>query len=196
MFHFSSLINKTMSFTSHSYLLKFFPCCQQDSGKRSKKGVFQCLLQKEAYFGLAFWKWKHPTPRNCLSSSWGNISVLHKPPLIAQRILEEQLLGQEMCRIKAGMWAGWVKTTKGRDFHAYRIPTAGLCCLCCGCPKPSLSKALSFAAKAIWFSEDSCSGISENDIYKLDFPRLRCGKTSKPLGKWQLKHLNVQNIFE
>lgn len=108
MFHFSSLINKTMCFTFHSYFLKFFPCCQQDSSKCSKKGVFQCLLQKEAYFGLAFWKLKHPTPSNWLSSSWGNVSVLHKPPLIAQRVLEEQLLGQQMCRIKAGCeWVGW-----------------------------------------------------------------------------------------
>lgn len=102
-----------------------------------------------------------------------------------------------MCRIKPRVWMGWVKTTKDQDFHPCRIPAVGQLTAVCRCPKPSLGKALSFVTtKAIWFSEDSCSGISEKNIYKLDFPRLRYGETSKPLGKWQLKHLNVQNIFE
>lgn len=68
--------------------------------------------------------------------------------------------------------------------------------LCISKANPEQSPQVSVTTQATWFSEDSCSGNSEKDIYKLYFPKLRFGKTRKPFGKWQLKHLNVQNIFE
>lgn len=133
-----------------------------------------------------------PSFPSCLAPSfaWKN------PPNAAgmDEVLPEQLLTgcSYQCLCLQGPWSGgWTRWEQSRG-KSWDRDSFSLAIRNHPWTKPS---AFGYHASYLIFRRQLLWYLWKN-IYKLDFPRLRYGKHSKPLGKCWLKQLNVQNISE